>query len=60
VIKGTRVLVANILGALSSGQTFKEILEDYPNIKEEDIYSALEFGSRLASFETIAMETTHS
>ena len=45
VIKGTRVLVSNILGALASGDTFQEILEDYPNIAKEDIQAALSFGS---------------
>ncbi len=50
-IKGTRVLVSNILGALSAGQTIEEILEDYPNITKEDIYAALAYGSHLTNFE---------
>ena len=53
VIKGTRVLVSNILGALASGDTFQEILEDYPNISKEDIQAALSFGSYLSSFESL-------
>ena len=52
VIKGTRVLVSNILGALSTGETIEQIIEDYPNITREDIYTALEFGSELSNFET--------
>ncbi len=52
VIRGTRVLVSNILGALSSGETIEQILEDYPNITREDILAALEFGSQLSNFET--------
>ena len=32
VIKGTRVLVANILGALAGGDSIEDVLEDYPNI----------------------------
>ena len=56
VIKGTRVLVGNILGALSAGETFEEILEDYPNISREDILAALEFGSHLCNFETHSYE----
>lgn len=28
VIKGTRVLVSNVLGSLASGETINEILED--------------------------------
>ncbi len=52
VIKGTRVLVSNILGALAAGESFTDILNDYPHITKEDIQAALEFGSRLSNFET--------
>lgn len=51
VIKGTRVLVSNILGALASGETIEEVLEDYPNITKEDILAALAFGSEATRFE---------
>lgn len=56
VIKNTRVLVANILADLADGQTFDEIIENYPNIKKEDISAALDFGSQLAMFESIPYE----
>ncbi|GJQ57765.1 MAG: DUF433 domain-containing protein [Candidatus Scalindua sp. AMX11] len=58
VIKGTRVLVSNILGALGAGDSVEEILEDYPNIKREDIKAALTFGSQLAQFEELPYEAT--
>jgi len=51
VIKGTRVLVSNILGALAGGDSIERILEDYPNISQDDIYAALQFGSELSSLE---------
>ncbi|MFQ5640538.1 MAG: DUF433 domain-containing protein [bacterium] len=57
-IKGTRVLVANILGSLASGDTFEEILEDFPNITADDIKAALAFSSELSSFETRSYELT--
>ena len=57
VIKGTRVLVSIILGALAGGDTIDQILEDYPNITREDIFAALQFGSDLSNFETIEYET---
>ena len=60
VIRGTRVLVSNILGALSSGETIEQILEDYPNITREDILAALEFGSQLSNFETHLYEISES
>ncbi|RPH92497.1 MAG: DUF433 domain-containing protein [Calditrichaeota bacterium] len=46
VIKGTRVLVSTILGALAGGDAIDQILEDYPNITGEDIYAALQFGNK--------------
>ena len=51
VIKGTRVMVANILGALSGGDAIEAVLEDYPNITREDVLAALAFGGELSRFE---------
>jgi uncharacterized protein (DUF433 family) len=51
VIRGTRVLVSTILGALAGGDTIKIILEDYPNITSEDVLEALRFASELCQFE---------
>jgi uncharacterized protein (DUF433 family) len=56
VIKNTRVLVSNILADLGVGQTYEEIIENYPNITKEDILAALQFGSRLATFESQSYE----
>lgn len=44
-ITGTRITVGDILSWLASGMTYKEIEEDYPNIKEEDILAALAFAA---------------
>ncbi len=52
VIKGTRVLVSNILSELSLGKSFDEIIENYPNITKEDIEAALNFGSYPSNYET--------
>ena len=60
VIKGTRVLVQNILSSLASGETIDEILEDYPNISKDDIFAALELGSELSSFEVYPYENIAS
>jgi uncharacterized protein (DUF433 family) len=56
VIKGTRVLVSNILSSLAAGESIEEIIKDYPNIMRNDIIAALEFGSQLSTFETIPYE----
>jgi uncharacterized protein (DUF433 family) len=54
VIKGTRVLVANILGALAGGATREEILQDYPSINNDDITASLAFGKHAVEFEVVA------
>ncbi len=59
VIKGTRVLVGNILGALAAGQSHADIIEDYPNITEEDIRAALDFAGQLSQFESMPYEVAH-
>lgn len=57
VIKNTRVMVANILADLAQGLSFEQVIENYPNISREDIKAALDFGSELAQFETVPMES---
>lgn len=53
VIKNTRVLVTNILADLAAGNSYDDIISDYPGITSEDITAALSFSSELAKFETI-------
>ncbi len=53
VIRGTRVMVSTILGALAAGDTMEMILEDYPNLQREDIGAALAFARDLSQFEDI-------
>ena len=60
VIRGTRVLVSTILGALAGGDDIKTVLEDYPNISSEDILEALKFASELSQFEDLPYEATVS
>ena len=44
-IKGTRISVGDILGWLSTGMTTEEIIEDYPELREADIFAALAFAA---------------
>ena len=44
-ITGTRIAVGDILSWLASDMTFKEILDDYPSLKEEHIKAALMFAA---------------
>jgi uncharacterized protein (DUF433 family) len=44
-IRGMRITVYDILGWLASGKTNKDIIQDYPELKEEDIFAALSFAA---------------
>jgi len=50
VIRGTRVMVSNLLGALAGGDSVDTVLEDYPNVTVEDIAAAMEFASQRSDF----------
>lgn len=53
VIKGTRIPVDMIIRQLAQGMTIKEILEDYPQLKKDDIKAALEYCAEIIEGETI-------
>jgi uncharacterized protein (DUF433 family) len=53
VVRGTRVLVCNVVGAVAAGQSIQDILQDYPSIKELDIRACLEFASHLTAMESV-------
>ena len=44
-IRGMRWPVVVLLGLIEGGMTFKEIMEDHPEIELEDIHAALRFAS---------------
>ena len=50
-IKGTRIPVYIVLQMLAGGQTKKQILKEYPQLKEDSINSAIEYGAHLATQE---------
>jgi len=56
VIRGTRVMVATILGVLGAGDTIETLLEDYPNLSREDVSAALEFASQLSDYQVSTYE----
>ena len=56
IIKGTRIPVYLILELLGSGMTEKEVLDEYPTLKEEDIKAALLYASKcIEDEETITL-----
>lgn len=44
-IRGMRITVGDILGWLASGMSIPEIIEDFPELRENDIYAALSFAA---------------
>ncbi|MDF1882318.1 DUF433 domain-containing protein [Sulfurimonas sp. SAG-AH-194-C21] len=45
VIRGMRITVYDILEMLSDGMTFDEIIEDYPELHQDDIYATLAYAA---------------
>lgn len=54
VFTGTRIPIEIVLDKLEAGQTFNEILEDYPRLTEEDIKAAIAFANRLVKKVSLA------
>ena len=47
-IRGTRIWVSLLLDFLASGATMEEILEDYPQLKREDVLAAIAYGAEMS------------
>ena len=50
-IEGTRIPAHIILDLLATGESYGDILQAYPNLKEEDIRACLEYAAKLATEE---------
>ncbi len=53
VIKGTRITVEFILELLANGWSYEEILENYPQLKKEDILEAIKYAVEVLKEERI-------
>ena len=47
-IRGTRIWVTLLLDFLASGATIEEILENYPQLKREDVLAAIAYGAEMS------------
>jgi uncharacterized protein (DUF433 family) len=52
-IKGTRVLVLDILDYIKEGISFEEILENFPSITREDIQEIIAYAQDMISGEVV-------
>jgi uncharacterized protein (DUF433 family) len=53
VIKGTRIMVKNILGMMAGGYTVDRILEAYPELTHEMVQAALEYAAAVIDEEQV-------
>ncbi len=53
-IKGTRIPVALILGYLASGRSADTILQEFPDLKPDDVKACLDYARELADFHAVA------
>lgn len=49
-VRNKRYTVDLILDLLSAGSTHAEILEDYPNLEEEDILACLAYATKVTKY----------
>lgn len=47
VVAGTRIAVEFILQLLATGWTVVEVLEEYSNLKEEDVFACIDYARQL-------------
>lgn len=55
VIRGTRIWVSLVLGLLAEGMKEDEILDEYPQLKPEDIRATLAYAAFIADERTIPL-----
>jgi uncharacterized protein (DUF433 family) len=60
VIRGTRIWVSLILDFMANGMSEKEILDEYPQLTQEDIRAALAYGAAAAHERVIPIASTAS
>ena len=47
VIRGTRLSVEFILGLLGNGWTIEQVIDEYPQLKREDIIAVLKYTAEI-------------
>jgi uncharacterized protein (DUF433 family) len=55
VIRGTRIMVRNILGMVAGGYTTDRILEAFPELSRDDVSAALEYAARVVDEDQVVL-----
>lgn len=53
VIRGTRIMVRNILGMFAGGYDIERILATYPELTREDVVAAVDYASQVVDEEKV-------
>jgi len=53
IIRGTRIMVKNILGMVAGGSTVDQVIDAYPELTREDVTAALEYASHVVDEEKV-------
>ncbi len=56
VIRGTRIMVRNILGSLAGGDSISDILQNYPELTYEAIEAAIAYAIELVDDTQVTMK----
>jgi uncharacterized protein (DUF433 family) len=54
VIRGTRIMVRNILGMAAGGYAMDKILASYPDLTAEDVAAALQYAAEVVDEDQVA------
>lgn len=52
-IRGTRIMVKNILGMLAGGYAIEQVLDAYPELSRDDVVAALDYASAVVDEEKV-------
>lgn len=52
-IRGTRIMVKNILGMVAGGHTVFRIIDTYPGLTNDDVTAALEYANQVIDEEKL-------
>lgn len=55
-IAGTRIQTSIILSHLAAGDTYEEIVKQFPRLTREDILAVLEYAAFLSTEKAVALE----
>ncbi|MEQ8386382.1 MAG: DUF433 domain-containing protein [Coleofasciculus sp. A1-SPW-01] len=53
-IKDTRIPVSLVLGYLAAGNTYDQIIQEFPDLSKEQIMACLDYARDLSEFEIVA------